>query len=50
VNLADLESEEYSRVGCKFAGRCRAVMDKRHTQMPPNIDHQGRMVKCFLYE
>ena len=50
VTLADLESDEYSRVGCKFAGRCPAVMDVCRTTVPPNIAYQDRMVKCFLYE
>jgi peptide/nickel transport system ATP-binding protein len=50
INLAELESDEFSRVGCKFAGRCPAVMDICRKQVPPNVIHQGRMVKCFLYE
>ncbi len=49
VNLTELESDEYNRVGCKFAGRCPAVMDICRRQVPPNVIHQGRMVKCFLY-
>ncbi len=50
VDLSELESDEYSRTGCKFAGRCPAVMDRCRTQVPPNIVQQDRMVKCFLYE
>jgi peptide/nickel transport system ATP-binding protein len=50
VSLAELESDEYTRVGCKFAGRCPAVMDICHKKAPPNFIHKGRMVKCFLYE
>lgn len=50
VSLAELESDEYSRTGCKFAGRCPAVMDRCRTHVPPNIVQQDRMVKCFLYE
>lgn len=50
VNLADLEAEEYTRTGCKFAGRCPAVMDICRKKVPPNYIHDGRMVKCFLYE
>ena len=50
VNLAVVETDEYTRTGCKFAGRCPAVMDICHTHVPPDIDHQGRMVKCFLYD
>lgn len=50
ASLAELESEEYTRTGCKFAGRCPAVMDICRRNAPPNFVHQGRMVKCFLYE
>ncbi|MBZ0302648.1 MAG: ABC transporter ATP-binding protein [Anaerolineae bacterium] len=49
INLADMETVEYTRSGCKFAGRCPAVMDICRKKVPPNIDHEGRMVKCFLY-
>jgi peptide/nickel transport system ATP-binding protein len=50
VNLAELESDEYARVGCKYAGRCPAVMDICRKKVPPNFVHEGRTVKCFLYE
>lgn len=50
ISLAALEAVEYTQGGCKFAGRCPAVMDKCRTHVPPNISHEGRMVKCFLYE
>ena len=50
VSLTALESDEYSQVGCKFAGRCPAVMDICRQKVPPNLIHEGRMVKCFLYE
>jgi peptide/nickel transport system ATP-binding protein len=50
VSLAELESDEYSRTGCKFAGRCPAVMDVCRANVPPNFTRQDRMVKCFLYE
>ncbi len=50
VSLADLESSEYTRKGCRFAGRCPAVMEKCRHEVPPNFVHQGRIVKCFLYE
>jgi peptide/nickel transport system ATP-binding protein len=50
VNLAELESDAYAHTGCKFAGRCPAVMDVCRQQVPPNLEYQGRMVKCFLYE
>jgi peptide/nickel transport system ATP-binding protein len=50
INLAVVETDEYTRTGCKFAGRCPAVMDICHTQVPQNYDHEGRMVKCFLFD
>ncbi len=50
VSLSVLESDEYSQTGCKFAGRCPAVMDICRKKVPPNLIHEGRMVKCFLYE
>jgi peptide/nickel transport system ATP-binding protein len=50
INLSELDSEEFAREGCKFAGRCPAVMDKCKHKVPPNFVRDGRMVKCFLYE
>ncbi len=50
ANLAEMEADEYTRKGCRFAGRCPAVMDKCRQQEPPNVQHLGRAVKCFLYE
>lgn len=50
VNLADLDTTEYTHSGCKFAERCPAVMEICRKKVPPNFVHQDRMVKCFLYE
>lgn len=50
VDLAVVETDEYTRTGCKFAGRCPAVMDICHNHIPPNIEQDGRVVKCFLYD
>ena len=50
VDLAVVEADEYTRTGCKFAGRCPAVMDICRNHVPPNVEHQGRTVKCFLYD
>jgi peptide/nickel transport system ATP-binding protein len=50
VNLAELDTDGYSHIGCKFATRCPAVMDICRKKVPPNFIHEGRMVKCFLYE
>jgi peptide/nickel transport system ATP-binding protein len=49
VTLSELESEEYLRVGCKFAGRCPKVMEKCKTVVPPDVDIDGVLVKCHLY-
>lgn len=50
IDLAVVEADEYTRTGCKFAGRCPAVMDICHDHIPPNIVTEGRTVKCFLYD
>ncbi|HLA42471.1 MAG TPA: ABC transporter ATP-binding protein, partial [Aggregatilineales bacterium] len=49
ASLAMIDSDEYLRTGCKFAGRCPAVMDICRKQIPPDIEIEGRTVKCFLY-
>ena len=48
-NLSDLEVDEYSRTGCRFAGRCPAVMERCRHEVPPDVLQDGRQVKCFLY-
>lgn len=50
IDLAVIETDEYTRTGCKFAGRCPAVMDICHENIPPSVQHEGRTVKCFLYD
>ena len=50
TNLAMLETEEFMRAGCKFAGRCPAVMDVCEHSQPENRFVDGRTVKCFLHE
>ncbi len=50
IDLAVFETDEYTRTGCKFAGRCPAVMDICHDNIPPSVIHEGRSVKCFLYD
>jgi peptide/nickel transport system ATP-binding protein len=49
IELGAMEITEYSRVGCKYAGRCPHVMDICHTADPPDLEVDGRMVKCYLY-
>ncbi len=50
TNLAILDSDEYLRQGCRFAGRCPYVMDVCRNQVPANYQADERMVKCFLYD
>ena len=50
IDLAVIETDEYTRSGCKFAGRCPAVMDICHNNIPPTVELDGRSVKCFLYD
>ena len=49
VTLAELEHEEYLRVGCKFAGRCPLVMDICKQKVPADIYVGGVLVKCHKY-
>ena len=49
INLSELESEEYLREGCKFAGRCPQVMDHCKTEVPPEVQVGDALVRCFLY-
>ena len=50
VTLAELEHEEYLRVGCKFAGRCPLVMDICKQKVPADIyTIDDVLVKCHLY-
>jgi peptide/nickel transport system ATP-binding protein len=49
VNLEQTEQEEYLREGCKFAGRCPAVMEICHQEMPPDFLVGDVLVKCYLY-
>jgi peptide/nickel transport system ATP-binding protein len=50
VKLMELETEEYLRAGCKFAGRCPHVMDKCKVEMPQDIQVNDVLVKCHLFE
>ncbi|MFN2284345.1 MAG: ABC transporter ATP-binding protein [Anaerolineae bacterium] len=49
IKLSETEEEEYMRVGCKFAGRCPHVMEICKDQAPKDIDIDGVLVKCHLY-
>lgn len=49
IDLGTLEVKEYAQAGCKFAGRCPHVMDVCKKSNPPDIEVEGRSVKCYLY-
>ena len=49
VTLNETEEEEYLRQGCKFAGRCPAVMDICKQVVPADIVVGDVQVKCHLY-
>jgi peptide/nickel transport system ATP-binding protein len=50
TSLAAIETEEYTRTGCKYAGRCPAVMDICKQKIPIDLFVEDRTVKCFLYD
>jgi len=50
VDLKMTEKEEYLMKGCKFVGRCPYVKNICKTTEPPDINLDGRVVKCFLYK
>jgi peptide/nickel transport system ATP-binding protein len=50
VSLNETEEEEYLRQGCKFAGRCPAVMDICKRVVPADIPVGNVLVKCHLYD
>jgi peptide/nickel transport system ATP-binding protein len=49
IRLSDTEQEEYLKQGCRFAGRCPFVMDVCRQTIPPDINLEGVLVKCYLY-
>lgn len=49
VTLGETEEEEYLRQGCKFAGRCPAVMEICRREIPADIPVGDVLVKCHLY-
>ena len=50
IDLGTTEVKEYGRIGCKFAGRCPHVMDICRQADPPDVETDGRTVKCYLYQ
>jgi peptide/nickel transport system ATP-binding protein len=49
IELGATEVKEYTRTGCKYAGRCPHVMSICRQADPPDIEVDGRTVKCYLY-
>ncbi len=49
IALGTTDVKEYGRVGCKFAGRCPHVMEICREADPPDVEVEGRTVKCYLY-
>jgi peptide/nickel transport system ATP-binding protein len=49
ISLNETEQEEYLKVGCRFAGRCPLVMDVCKQKVPPLIQVDDVLVKCFKY-
>lgn len=49
VKLSGLESREYARAGCKFAGRCPFVMKICEGVEPKALIEDNRTVRCHLY-
>ena len=49
IGLSTTEVREYSRQGCKFAGRCPEAKEICGKEDPPDIITAGRTVKCHLY-
>jgi peptide/nickel transport system ATP-binding protein len=50
IVLGTTEVKEYGRIGCRFAGRCPHVMDICRKADPPDVETDGRTVKCYLYQ
>lgn len=49
IELGTTEIKEYGNIGCKFAGRCPHVMEICRQANPPDVEADGRTVKCYLY-
>jgi peptide/nickel transport system ATP-binding protein len=49
VQLSESDTEEYLRVGCKFAGRCPQVMDICRREAPAEVTVDGVAARCHLW-
>ncbi len=50
IQLAENETVEYLRTGCKFAGRCPEAMEICRRQAPQDIEIDGELVNCHLFQ
>jgi peptide/nickel transport system ATP-binding protein len=50
VRLSESDTEEYLRVGCKFAGRCPQVMEICRREIPRDVDIDGALIKCQMFQ
>jgi peptide/nickel transport system ATP-binding protein len=49
VTLADSDSEEFARMGCKFAGRCPMISEDCNASAPQDVEDGGVLVKCHRF-
>jgi len=49
VHIAESDTEEYLRVGCKFTGRCPEAMEICRRAAPKDIHVDGVLSKCHLF-
>jgi peptide/nickel transport system ATP-binding protein len=49
AQLADSDTGEYLREGCKFAGRCPRATETCRLEEPEEVEIDGMLVKCHLY-
>lgn len=50
IALSELETKEFVRTGCKFAGRCPKVKTVCQEREPATHRLSGKYVKCHLYQ
>jgi len=49
AQLADSDTGEYLRTGCRFAGRCPRATDLCRAEEPEAVEIDGVLIKCHLY-
>lgn len=49
IQLAENETVDYLRTGCKFAGRCPEAMEICRHEAPQDIHVDGELVNCHLF-